>query len=1021
MAHHPAFEEETETTAARLKDVLRVPVSTYRVQLNAAFTFADLAAILPYLDALGVGGCYLSPSLKARPGSTHGYDVVDYRELNPELGTREQFEGLARDVRGRGMDLVLDTVPNHMAVDPVFNPYWRDLLQHGPSAESADWFDIDWHPAKATLNERVLLPILGDQYGVVLERGELQLALERGELVLRYFDHVLPIDPRTIPLALQPEVDAIKDDERIDERDRRELLSIMTAFQNLPPSTERDPERRQERRRESRVSFERFERLLEQNKSIQTETERALARLNGRAGSPESFDALHDLLERQPYRVAYWRTALDEINYRRFFEINELAAVRMEEPRVFAEAHELLLALVRDGHVTGLRLDHPDGLYDPEEYFERLQAAAWRVHAEAVAGAGRTELVESVVRWREQWRDRDPSHWSVRPLYLVAEKIVSAGEDFRQSWALHGGTGYRFLNLVNGLFIDRAGLHQVERVWTRLSGQHASFQEIAYESRRLIAQTAMASEMNMLAHSLETLATRDRRSRDFTLNNLRRALREVVASFPVYRTYVTPRGLTDEDRAIISRAVAEARRRSPVMEASIFEFIEHVLTGGYDGGEPSDEAGSGARYDEAYLRFAMRFQQVTGPIQAKGTEDTAFYRYGPLLAINEVGSDPASPSITVDQFHAGNRARLDRWPATMLTLATHDTKLGSDARARLALISERAPEWRRAVAQWMRTNARHRLRVAGAIAPARGDEYLFYQALTAVWPPELEQAAIPPQAPPDLDARVAEYMVKAIREAKIRSSWLRPDQAYEDAVSAFVRIVLTGAGAARFLPVFVPYARLIGRLGAVNSLAQLAIMIGVPGVPDLYQGSELWHLCLVDPDNRRPVDFAARRAMLDALNDDLERAAVAERRTPDDPLAIVREMAADWTDGRIKLWIAAAALRHRRRDPALFLRGEYLPIAAHGADTPVVAFARRHEHRALVVVVAHHASRLAPSRGWPVGPAWGERSLAIPEPLAGRRWRDLFTGRDVRPDPSGETLPLAPLLDPLPVAWLVSD
>lgn len=1000
--------EEIDALAERLREVLHVPTSTYRVQLNAHFTFADLAAIVPYLDALGVGACYLSPCFKARPGSLHGYDVVDHRELNPELGTRAELEALAADLRSRGMGLLMDMVPNHMAVDPVFNPYWRDVLQNGPSAESADWFDIDWHPVKESLRNRVLLPILSDQYGVVLENGELRLALRDEGLVLRYFDHILPITPEAVATAFQPEIEDLRAGATVDERNLRELLSVMTAFTNLPPQTARDPSRREERRRESEVAWERLLSLIDRSAAIRTAIERGLERLNGRVGVPESFDALHAILEQQPYHLAYWRTAFDEINYRRFFDINDLAAVRMEDPRVFAEAHQLVLGLVGGRLVTGLRLDHPDGLYDPEEYFERLQASAWRSHAERLVGPDRPDLVDALAEWRARRRDEDRFHWAVRPLYLAVEKILSPGEEFRSRWHIHGGTGYLFLNTVNGLFIDGAGLHQLERLWRRLSGHDEPFSEIAYESRRLIAQTAMASEMNMLGHALEQIASRDRRSRDFTLNSLRRVLREIVASFPVYRTYVTSRRVSDADRAIIARAIGEARRRSPVMEASIFEFIERVLTGLGRSGEP----------DEDRLRFAMRFQQLTGPIQAKGLEDTAFYRYVPLLATNEVGSDPASPSISVEQFHAANINRREQWPATMLSLATHDTKRGADARARLTVLSERPTEWRRAVAQWMRANARHRPVVNGVPAPNRADEYHFYQALVAIWPQEAEGTPPPVAAPPGLDARLAEYMVKAIREAKIRSSWLRPDQAYEDAVTGFIRAVLTGAGARRFLSSFTPFAQNVGRLGAVTGLAELVLMAGVPGVPDIYQGSELWHLFLVDPDNRQPVDFAWRQLLLAGIDADLDRAAAGDAHEGDGPLPIVRELAASWTDGRVKLWTLAAALRHRRRDPELFLHGEYVPLVTEPADTPVIAFARIYQGRALVVGVPHHASRVA-GRGWPVAAGWGDASLVLPPELAGRVWRDRFTVRTTRADADGR-LPLATVLDPLPVTWLVA-
>lgn len=402
--------EAFETLAAQLSSVLRVPSSTYRVQLNASFTFADLHALLPYLDALGVGACYLSPCLKARPGSLHGYDIVDHRELNPELGTRAEFESLARDIRSRGMGLVLDIVPNHVSVDPVHNRLWRDVLENGPSAIAAEWFDVDWQPVKEALRDRVLLPILGDQYGRVLERGELRLALAESIPVIRYFEHVLPINPSLIPEIFRPEAAELKAAASPDDRDARDFLSVLTAFANLPPHTERDFARREERRRESDVARERLEGVLERSPAIRAIVDRAVERLNGRVGSPESFDALHDLLEHQPYRLAYWRSAFDEINYRRFFDINELAAVRMEDSQVFAEAHRLVLELIRDGLVTGLRLDHPDGLNDPEEYFERLQRAAWRAHAEALVGADAPDIVSALADWRDARRVDDRSH-----------------------------------------------------------------------------------------------------------------------------------------------------------------------------------------------------------------------------------------------------------------------------------------------------------------------------------------------------------------------------------------------------------------------------------------------------------------------------------------------------------------------------------------------------------------------------------------------------------------------------------
>ncbi len=1040
------LDDRVTALAKQLRGTLRTPSNTYRVQLNASFTFDDLRALVPYLDALGVDTCYLSPCLAAKPGSPHGYDVVDHGRFNPELGTAESFAAVAQELKQRGIGLMFDVVPNHMNLDPIHNRRWRDLLENGQSAASAQWFDVDWQPVKQELHDKVLQPVLGDQYGIVLERGDLQVGLRDGGFVVRYGDLELPIDPSYIPLAIGPEVESHRTQAAEEDADTRELLSILTAFENLPKHVERDPARREARHRERQVTYDRLAALLARAPEIRAVIDRALARLNGDPGRPKSFDAMHELLERQPYRLAYWRTALDEINYRRFFDIIELGAVRVEDPVVFAETHKLVLSLVRDGQVTAIRVDHPDGLNDPEAYFERLQASVWRVRAEALGADQDTQ--EALVAWREAQRAADPMHWATRPIYLAAEKILVPGERFRPEWAIHGGVGYLFLNYVNWLFIDRAGLHQIERLWERLNAP-ADFREIAYESRSLIARTSMASEMNLLAHALERIAALDRRSRDFTLNNLRRVLRDVVACFPVYRTYVTERGASQSDHLVIARAVAEARRRAPVMEASIFDFIEEVLggrrqsaVGGHEETDGNRQSAVGSHEHQHAtglptpdsrlpavqtpdsrppaalpdrVRFAMRFQQITGPIQAKGIEDTAFYRYCPLLSTNEVGGDPASPSLGVEQFHEANRVRLADWPSSMVALATHDTKRSGDARARLTALTERPADWRRAMANWMRLNARHRSSVAGPMVPDRADEYHFYQALLAIWPCEPESDPIPTAAPVEIQSRVAAYMIKAIREAKIQSSWLRPNQAYEDAMTAFVQAVLTGPGSSRFLSRFVPFARTLGRMGVVNSLAQLTLQMGSPGVPDVYQGTELWHLHLVDPDNRQPVDFGQRRAMLDDLLPHLDRVEHAAG----DADSLVRDLAAHWTDGRLKLWVLAAILRYRRRHAELFHTGEYLPLAADPPHAPLVAFARTYGSDAVVVIAARHAMRS--SKDWPAGAAWGETALSVPPELEGRTWRDAMTGRPVRPthDEQGrERLPLGPVLDPLPVAWL---
>lgn len=969
-----------------------VPSSTYRLQLGAACHFRAVQALVPYLASLGIGAVYLSPVLQARSGSPHGYDTVDHGRLNTELGGAAEFESMAQAIRDRGLGLLLDVVPNHMGVDPVENRAWRDVLEHGPSARHADWFDIDWEPVTQTLRHKVLLPILGDQYGAVLDRGEIRLACREGGLAIVYGRHCLPFNPEMVPLVFEGTLGALRDG-TIDPDAAHELTEIIAAFGRLPAYTVRDQVRRDTRRRDAQAASERLARLLSADGAVRAFVKRSVDAINGQPGVPASFDRLHTLLEHQAYRLAYWRTAFDEINYRRFFDINELAAVRMEDPRVFDVAHRVILDLIGRGLVTGLRIDHPDGLADPEAYFERLQASAWRARAGHEDGDPRREPGD-VVRWS---------------VYVVAEKIISAGEQFPATWAIHGGTGYRFLNVINGLFVDRAGLHRIERSWARRTGNTMPFSEIAYECRRLIARTAMASEMNMLAHALEMLAAADRATRDFTLNSLRQVLREVIASFPVYRTYVSERGASDADRAIVATAIAEARRRSPVMDESIFTFLERVLV-------PDVRAGG----DPAHLRFAMRVQQLTGPIQAKGLEDTAFYRYTPLLAVNEVGSHPAEPAVSLDEFHASNRARLARDPATMTTLTTHDTKLSGDARARLAALSERSNEWTRAVASWSTVNAPHRVRDGGARWPAPEDEYQLYQALLAIWPAEPDGQPVPAALPEALVTRLESYLLKAVRESKRRSSWLRPNHAYERAVVAFARAITRGAGARRFLSRFVPFARLLARHGAMNSLSQLVLWLASPGVPDVYQGTESWHLHLVDPDNRAAVDFGAHAERLTALDPWLIRAS----RAPDaEVTAYASRLVAAWSDGAIKTWCMATGLRHRKHDPALFIEGAVVPLLADPPDTPVVGLARILDGRAMIAVVPRLAGRLAKDGAWPVGAAWRPATLAVPASVPGRRWRDRLTARQLDPADSSSPrrLALETVFAVMPYAWLEAE
>ena len=923
-----------------------------------------------YLARLGVGACYTSPYFTAVPGSTHGYDVVNHNEINPELGGAEGHAAFVKRLAELRLGHVVDFVPNHMGIGTGTNAWWRDMLENGPSSPSAKFFDIDWSPAKAELRGKVLLPILGDQYGNVLERSELQLAFRDGLLILTYFDQELPINPRQAPRLYRTVVAPLTRTLGSDNPQLHEFLSIIASLENMPPYTRQEPDRMAERQREKEVARGRLARLVAESDVMRNHIDEAVRRFNGEPGRPESFDALHDLLEAQAYRLAYWRTASHEINYRRFFDINTLAGLRVEFPDVFAATHRLLSQMIRDGDVTGVRIDHPDGLFDPAKYFAMLQDVARRLPPD-------------------------------RSLYVVAEKILSGREHLPPRWAVHGTTGYNYLNDLNGLFVDPRQARRLWRAYEKLTGRDEPFDDVLYASKRLIMETAMASELNVLAHRLDQIGESDRKSRDFTLESMRSAITEVVACFPVYRTYVDENGWMPEDRTVVERAIARARRRNPAMESSLFDFFrEVVLPRDVDSDPRPDDRREGyppANAEEARerLRFAMKLQQYSGPVQAKGLEDTAFYRYNLLLSLNEVGGDPSRVGRSVDDFHAANAHRLEHWPFEMLATATHDTKLGEDVRARVNALSELPDDWGREVAKWMRTNKPHRTIVDGEPAPDRNDEYRLYQALVGAWPPEIRDDVL--AAPRDLIERFQAYMLKSVREAKIHTSWLTPHQEYEDALNLFIERTLSGAGGAKFLPAMLTFQRRIASLGLVNSLAQLALKIGSPGVPDFYQGTDLWDFNLVDPDNRRPVDFDLRGRLLNEVENVLAFSG-------EDRARGVSALLDNWIDGRIKLLLTTVGLRLRRDVPELFLDGAYVPLSTEiTVNAGAVAFARVVDDQAVLVAAPRLTAPLQ-SAGQPRplgGAAWKTSRIMLPPELGARTFRHELTGAEIRPVVAG--------------------
>ncbi len=929
-----------------------IPRATYRLQLHRDFTFADATAQLPYLAALGVSHVYCSPYLRARAGSRHGYDIVDHTALNPEIGERADFVRFIEALAEHGIGQIVDVVPNHMGVMGSDNAWWLDVLENGPASPYADYFDIDWHPIDADLAGKVLVPVLDDHYGRVLERGELKLAYDpdSAAFAVHYHEHCLPIDPReyagllerakrTATATLSPATVA-------------ECASLVAAFRHLPARNAASLEQVAERHRDKELHKARLRELVRQEPMLGEAIGDALRQLNGLPGEPASFAALHELLEAQAYRVAYWRVAAHDINYRRFLDINDLAALRIENEAVFEATHRRILELAAEGKVTGLRIDHPDGLYDPAAYFRRLQQSYARL-------TGRDDGADE------------------RSLYVVVEKIDAPHEQLPADWRIHGTTGYRFANLINGVLVDTAGKARIDRAWRAFVGEEAmAFDDVAYLARRLITRGTLSAELTVLANHLLRIARADRHTRDFTLPSLWQALSEIAACFPVYRTYVAQH-VSAQDRRFIDWAVARARRRSRSADASVFDFVRSVLL-------LQPPTGAPASLQNTYRRFAMHFQQFTAPVMVKGIEDTAFYIYNRLLSLNEVGGDPATFGTTLRAFHRANTERCRHWPGTLLALSTHDNKRAADVRARIDVISENPAAWRLLVKRWSRMNRRHRRNAEGREAPSRNDEYLLYQTLIGTFP----AAAIDAAALDIYRARIEQYMVKAAREAKQYTSWISIDEDYESALKGFVAALLEESATNAFLGDLRANAPAFAWFGALNSVAMALLHCTLPGVPDIYQGCELIDLSLVDPDNRRPVDYALRREVLRGL--EVLAAASGESRT-----AGLRDLLAAPYDGRLKMWVIWRALGLRRERPELFARGDYAPIVVRGGRArQVVAYARRLDNAGVVVASGRLFASIGIEPGVsPLGErAWGDATLELPFIAPGTRLLDELSG-----------------------------
>jgi (1->4)-alpha-D-glucan 1-alpha-D-glucosylmutase len=960
---------------------LRVPIATYRLQFNYQFRFSDAKSILSYLHELGISDCYASPYFMANKGSLHGYDILDHNQLNPEIGTGEDYTEFVDELRKYEMGQILDIVPNHMSIAGYENSWWMDVLENGPVSVYADFFDIDWNPVKVDLKNKVLLPILGDQYGRVLENQELTLIFAEGAFFISYNDRKLPLDPVSYNRILKFRVDQLENDMGKDHPHLQELLSIATALSHLPSSIEKKGEERMERQREKEIGKKRLWNLCKESERIRSFIDGNVLVFNGEKGDPKSFSHLDELLNDQAYRLSHWRVATDEINYRRFFDINELAAIRIEDLEVFREVHKFVFRLIRRGEVTGLRVDHPDGLRNPVEYFYRLQKSCFiQICFRAFPFPDESVSEEEIKRLYDEELFKNPTSPLRTPFYIIGEKILTKGERIPEDWPISGTIGYAFLAPLNGIFVDIDNAKKFDEIYSRFIGLKVNYPDLLYEKKKLIMLTSMSSEVNALGHFLDRLSEKDRHTRDFTLNSLTTAIVETIACFPVYRTYVNSFGVIERDQRYFEQAVARAKRKNPAVSATTFDFLQDVLLLKCpdDLSEP-DKTG--------WLDFVMKFQQITGPVMAKGLEDTVFYVYNRFVSLNEVGGNPERFGTTLDAFHGQNIERAKLWPHGLVATSTHDTKRSEDVRARLNALSEIPDDWRRCLVKWSRVNKKRKPVVEGQPAPDRNEEYLLYQTLVGMWP-------LHPLRDADykmLGRRIKDYLLKAIREAKVNTSWTSPNLPYEDALLKFVDAILSRPSINLFLKDFVSFQNKISYFGMLNSLSQTLLKITSPGVPDFYQGTEIWDSSLVDPDNRKPVDYDIRRDMLRALK---EKMAMGRSDLP----GFDRRLLQEWRDGSIKLYVTFRSLNYRKENRHLFTGGAYLPLSGEGdLKEHLCAFARSREGKVVLVIVPRFLTRLIKSTDeLPLGhKVWGDSWLVLPPEIPAVSFNSIFTGETI--------------------------
>jgi (1->4)-alpha-D-glucan 1-alpha-D-glucosylmutase len=930
---------------------MRIPRATYRIQFQSEFKFEAAKKIISYLADLGISDLYASPIFKARAGSTHGYDVVDPTQLNPELGTPDDFEALVGEIKHHDMGWIQDIVPNHMAYDSQ-NAWLMDVLENGTDSQASEYFDIDWEHPYEDFKGRVLAPMLGNFYGECLHNGEIQLHYDEGGLSVDYYGFTLPVRIESYALFISQNLGQLARELGRRHPDFIKLLGLLYLIKNVPSETTG-------KERYDQIAFVKglLWELYTGNHEVKEFVDNNVKFFNGEKGNPDSFTPLHNLLNEQFYRLAFWKVGAEEINYRRFFTVNELISVKVQEIKVFHKTHGFISQLVEEGKLTGLRIDHIDGLYDPTEYLNRL-------------------------------RDK------VGDVYITVEKILELTEELPSIWPIQGTSGYDFLNYVNGIFCRRESEQQFTDLYKQFTRIETPYQQLFEEKKLLIVDKNLAGDVDNLAQILKKIASQSRLGIDFTMNGLKRTLSEVLALFPVYRTYVNADGISKDDRTYIQEAIEAARGRIPLLLNEL-NFIEKLLL--LDWVPSLTEEQKAQR-----LHFVMRFQQLTGPLMAKGIEDTLFYVYNRLLALNEVGGNPGEFGITLDQFHAFNQKQNIDWPHKMNATATHDTKRGEDVRARLNVLSEIPDEWEKQVKTWSEINRSKKKDVRGRAVPVPNDEYFLYQTLLGSYPfNEGEDSSF--------IGRVKDYILKSVREAKLHTAWLRPDTAYEEEFLAFVDRVLEPSDSNEFMKEFLPFQKWVAGYGIFNSLSQVLLKYTAPGVPDTYQGTELWDLSMVDPDNRRPVDYEQRISFLKHIK---ETAQI-------DTLKLIHELSSTKEDGRIKLFLTYQVLQARKQNTEVFQKGDYHALNVAGKfKEHIVAFARRFGDTMAIAVVPRFLTTLLEPGEYPLGErVWADTQLQLPQGSPST-WQNAITDQTIYG--SGE-IAIAQILQHFPVALLVSQ